>query len=97
MNREMRRLLAKQMKPMKDPIKEAQRVERASAMTKVLINQALGTVKEAVRVKWTSEITKDAVKEVFGIVKNVVPKPDITKKSRKFCGAVKGWILHKWK
>ena len=69
----MRRLLAKQMKPMKDP------------------------VKEAVRVKWTSEITKDAVKEVFGIVKNVVPKPDITKKSRKFCGAVKGWILHKWK
>lgn len=45
MNREMRRLLAKQMKPMKDPIKEAQRVERASAMTKVLINQALGTVK----------------------------------------------------
>jgi len=47
MNREMRRLLAKQMKPMKDPIKEAQRVERASAMTKVLINQALGTVKAA--------------------------------------------------
>ena len=73
MNREMRRLLAKQMKPMKDP------------------------VKEDIRVKWTSEITKDAVKEVFGIVKNVIPKPDITKKSRKFCGAVKGWILHKWK
>ena len=47
MNREMRRLLAKQMKPMKDPIKEAQRVERASAMTKVMINQALGTVKAA--------------------------------------------------
>jgi len=47
MNREMRRLLAKQMKPMKDPIKEAQRVERASAMTKVLINQALGNVKAA--------------------------------------------------
>ena len=47
MNRETRRLLAKQMKPMKDPIKEAQRVERASAMTKVLINQALGTVKAA--------------------------------------------------
>lgn len=47
MNREMRRLLAKQMKPMKDPIKEAQRVERASAMTKVLINEALGVVKAA--------------------------------------------------
>ena len=73
MNREMRRMLAKQMKPMKDP------------------------VKEDIRVKWTSEITKDAVKEVFGIVKNVVPKPDITKKSRKFCGAIKGWVLHKLK
>jgi hypothetical protein len=72
-NREMRRLLAKQMKPMKDP------------------------VKEDIRVKWTSEITKDAVKEVFGIVKNVVPKPDITKKSRKLFGAVKGWVLHKLK
>ena len=73
MNREMRRMLAKQMKPMKDP------------------------VKEDIRVKWTSEITKDAIKEVFGIVKNVVPKPDITKKSRKFCGAIKGWVLHKLK
>lgn len=73
MNREMRRLLAKQMKPMKDPVKEAQRVERASAMTKVLINQALGTVKAA------------------------EPKPGIIKKSRKFFGAVKGWILHKWR
>jgi len=73
MNREMRRLLAKQMKPMKDPVKEAQRVERASAMTKVLINQALGTVKAA------------------------DPNPGIIKKSRKFFGAVKGWILHKWR
>jgi hypothetical protein len=58
MNREMRRLLAKQMKPMKDPIKEAQRVERASAMTKVLINQALGTVKAAEPSKKPSKSSK---------------------------------------
>ena len=73
MNREMRRLLAKQMKPMKDPVKEAQRVERAKAMTKVLINEALRTAQ--------------AADQNDGIIK----------KSRKFFGAVKGWILHKLK
>ena len=73
LNREMRRMLAKQMKPMKNPIEEAKRVAQAS------------------------QITKDIVTGAFGIVKNMMPKPDTTKKSRKFFGAVKGWILHKWK
>jgi len=73
MNREMRRQLAKQMKPMKDPVKEALRVERTTAMTKVIFNQALRMAKEA--------------------NENL----EIIKKSRKFFGAVKGWILHKWR
>lgn len=47
MNREMRRLMAKHLRPMKDPIKEAERVERATAMTKLMINQALGERKAA--------------------------------------------------
>ena len=51
MNREMRRLLAKQLRPMKDPVKEAERVERATALTKVLINQALGERKAAEQAK----------------------------------------------
>jgi hypothetical protein len=66
MNREMRRLLAKQMKPMKDPVKEAQRVERASAMTKVLINQALGTVKAADPKPDTSKKSRKGFGAVFG-------------------------------
>lgn len=73
MNREMRRLLAKQMKPMKDPIEEAKRVAKAS------------------------ELTKNIVTGAFGIVKNMMPKQDTIKKSRKFFGAVKGWVLHKLK
>ena len=73
MNREMRRLLAKQMKPMKNPIEEAKRVEQATAMTKMMVNKALRVVKDA------------------------VPNSETVKKSRKFFGAVKGWILHKWK
>jgi hypothetical protein len=54
-NREMRRLLAKQLRPMKDPIKEAERVERATATTKVILNQALGERKAA-------ELAKQEVK-----------------------------------
>jgi hypothetical protein len=50
-NREMRRLLAKQLRPMKDPIKEAERVERATAMTKVILNQGLGELKAAEKAK----------------------------------------------
>ncbi len=66
MNREMRRLLAKQMKPMKDPVKEAQRVERASAMTKVLINQALGTVKAAGQNPEPSKKSRKIVGAIMG-------------------------------
>ena len=61
MNREMRRLLAKQLRPMKDPIKEAERVERATAMTKVLINQALSERKAA-------EQAKEQIKGADGII-----------------------------
>lgn len=66
MNREMRRLLAKQMKPMKDPIKEAQRVERASAMTKVIINEALSTAKAANPPPDTSKKSRKLVGAVMG-------------------------------
>ena len=51
MNREMRRRLAKELRPMKDPIKEAERQERAAAMTKVILNQALLERKEAEKAK----------------------------------------------
>ena len=61
MNREMRRLLAKQMKPMKNPAKEAERMERAAAMTKVIINQALTERKQA-------EQAKEQVKGGDGII-----------------------------
>jgi len=61
MNREMRRRLAKEMRPLKDPIKEAERVERATAMTKVLLNQALADRKAA-------EQAKEDIKGVDGIV-----------------------------
>ncbi len=81
MNREMRRLLAKQMKPMKDPIKEAQRVERASAMTKVLINQALGTVKASNPPPDTSKKSRKKSR----------------KKHLKGSRARMGGCLHKWK
>jgi hypothetical protein len=61
MNREMRRRLAKELRPMKDPIKEAERVERATAMTKVLLNQALADRKAA-------EQAKEDIKGVDGII-----------------------------
>lgn len=53
--------MAKQMRPMKDPAKEAERVERAAAMTKVLINQALAERKAA-------EQAKEQVKGGDGII-----------------------------
>jgi hypothetical protein len=49
------------MRPLKDPIKEAERVERATAMTKVLLNQALADRKAA-------EQAKEDIKGVDGIV-----------------------------
>ena len=61
MNREMRRLLAKQLLPMKDPKKEAERVERAAAMTKVILNQALTDRKQA-------EQAKEQIKGSDGII-----------------------------
>ena len=61
MNREMRRKLAKYLKPMKDPNKEAERQERAAAMTKVILNQAIGERKEA-------EKAKDQIKGGDGII-----------------------------
>lgn len=61
MNREMRRLLAKQLRPMKDPAKEAARVERAAAMTKVILNQALAERKAA-------EQAKEQIKGADGII-----------------------------
>ena len=61
MNREMRRKIAKYMKPMKDPNKEAERQERAAAMTKVILNQALAERKEA-------EKAKDQIKGGDGII-----------------------------
>jgi hypothetical protein len=61
MNREMRRRLAKELRPMKDPIKEAERVERATAMTKVLLNQALADRKAA-------DQAKQDIKGVDGII-----------------------------
>ena len=61
MNREMRRLLAKQLRPMKDPKKEAERVERATAMTKVILNQALADRKQA-------EQAKEQIKGSDGII-----------------------------
>jgi len=61
MNREMRRRLAKELRPMKDPIKEAERVERATAMTKVLLNEALAERRQA-------EQAREDIKGVKGII-----------------------------
>lgn len=47
MNREFRRMLQKQWRPLKDPIKEAKRQEMAATMTKMMINEALATKKAA--------------------------------------------------
>jgi hypothetical protein len=61
MNREMRRKLAKYLRPMTDPTKEAERQERAAAMTKVILNQALADRKKA-------EQAKEQIKGGDGII-----------------------------
>lgn len=47
----MRRKLAKYMKPMSDPKKEAERQELTGAITKVIMNQVITNRKEAEKAK----------------------------------------------
>ncbi len=65
LNREMRRMLAKQMKPMKNPIEEAKRVAQASQITKDIATSAFGIVKNMMPKPDTTKKSR----KVFGAIK----------------------------
>jgi hypothetical protein len=65
LNREMRRMLAKQMKPMKNPIEEAKRVAQASQITKDIVTGAFGIVKNMMPKPGTTKKSR----KFFGAVK----------------------------